>query len=145
MIHIWQSNCGFAVGNSLLQVHCSPYYCHHVHTEVYLSPKPSLTWRSLGGILDLYVFIGPSPGAVVSQLTEVIGRPHLPPYWGLGFHLCRWGFGSANNTRAVVEEMRRLQIPQVSYVVCGMVTHTHSHTHTHTPTHTHPHTGRPVE
>ncbi len=83
-------------------------------TEVYLTPKPALTWRTLGGILDIFVFTGPSPADVVSQLTEVIGRPLLPPYWGLGFHLCRWGYGSANNTQALVERMRDLGIPQVS-------------------------------
>lgn len=36
----------------------------------------------------------------------------MPPYWGLGFHLCRWGYGSLNRTQAVNENMRKYGIPQ---------------------------------
>ena len=36
----------------------------------------------------------------------------MPPYWGLGFHLCRWGYGSLNGTETVNENMRRYGIPQ---------------------------------
>lgn len=36
----------------------------------------------------------------------------MPPYWSLGFHLCRWGYGTANKTQEVVDKMRSLGIPQ---------------------------------
>ena len=36
----------------------------------------------------------------------------MPPYWGLGFHLCRWGYGSLNGTITVNENMRKYGIPQ---------------------------------
>ena len=36
----------------------------------------------------------------------------MPPYWGLGFHLCRWGYGNVNSTRDVVEAMQKAGIPQ---------------------------------
>lgn len=36
----------------------------------------------------------------------------MPPYWALGFHLCRWGYGSLNGTMAVNEKMRQYGIPQ---------------------------------
>ena len=67
------------------------------------------------GILDFYVFLGPSPEDVVQQYTEVVGRPFLPPYWGLGFHLCRYGYGSSETTWEVVMQMREANIPQVGY------------------------------
>ena len=36
----------------------------------------------------------------------------MPPYWGLGFHLCRWGYGSLNGTMTVNDNMRKYGIPQ---------------------------------
>jgi lysosomal alpha-glucosidase len=80
--------------------------------EVELGPAPSVTYRTIGGILDYYFLLGPSPEAVIQQYTEVIGRPHMPPYWSLGFHLCRWGYMSAEHTLKVVERMRTNKIPQ---------------------------------
>lgn len=36
--------------------------------DVIIQPKPAITWRTIGGILDFYVFLGPSPGDVVKQV-----------------------------------------------------------------------------
>uniref|UniRef100_A0A670XY36 Lysosomal alpha-glucosidase-like n=1 Tax=Pseudonaja textilis TaxID=8673 RepID=A0A670XY36_PSETE len=66
--------------------------------EVALQPAPALTWRTTGGILDFYIFLGPDPNLVVQQYQQVIGFPAIPPFWGLGFHLCRWGYETSNKT-----------------------------------------------
>ena len=48
-------------------------------------PAPTnVTFRVTGGVLDFYFLLGPTPAAVLEQLTSVIGRPSLPPYWSLG-------------------------------------------------------------
>ncbi|XP_078009049.1 lysosomal alpha-glucosidase-like isoform X2 [Phascolarctos cinereus] len=80
--------------------------------EVVLQPAPALTWRTVGGILDFYIFLGPDPSSVVQQYQQVIGFPTMPPFWGLGFHLCRWGYGSSNQTWQTVKNMRNYLIPQ---------------------------------
>ena len=61
-------------------------------SQVTLSPAPGLVYRTTGGELDIYFFLGPDPEQVVSQYTEAVGRYYVPPYWALGFHLCRWGY-----------------------------------------------------
>jgi alpha-glucosidase (family GH31 glycosyl hydrolase) len=65
------------------------------------------------GVLDFYFFLGPTPLDVISQYQNAIGLPHMPPYWALGWHQCRWGY----HTIQTVE------------VRCQHTTH---HTHTHT-------------
>ncbi|XP_077870025.1 lysosomal alpha-glucosidase-like [Saccoglossus kowalevskii] len=80
--------------------------------DIVLQPAPALTYRTIGGILDFYIFLGPTPDLVIQQYTEVIGRPFMPPYWSLGFHLCKYGYGTADATFSIVEKMRELAIPQ---------------------------------
>ncbi|XP_061191912.1 lysosomal alpha-glucosidase-like [Saccostrea echinata] len=80
--------------------------------ETVLQPAPALTWRTIGGILDMYMFMGPSPAEVVQQYTEVIGHTFMPPYWSLGFHLCKYGYHSVNETMDVVKRMQEAKIPQ---------------------------------
>uniref|UniRef100_UPI00398EBB98 lysosomal alpha-glucosidase-like n=1 Tax=Pristiophorus japonicus TaxID=55135 RepID=UPI00398EBB98 len=80
--------------------------------DVVLQPAPALTWRTIGGVLDFYIFMGPDPNSVIQQYLEVIGLPAMVPAWGLGFHLCRWGYGTSNATWEVVRRMRRAGMPQ---------------------------------
>ncbi|NXT93533.1 SUIS protein, partial [Anhinga rufa] len=79
--------------------------------DVSLSPNPSITFRTVGGILDFYVFLGPTPENVIQQYTEAIGRPHMPAYWSLGFHLSRWGYGSIDVLKKTVNRMHYYDIP----------------------------------
>ena len=44
------------------------------------------SFRATGGVLDLFVLLGPTPRDVLAQLAAVVGRPALPPFWSLGFH-----------------------------------------------------------
>jgi hypothetical protein len=73
--------------------------------------EDTLTFRVVGGVLDLYVFAGPSAREVVRQYHSLVGFPVLPPYWGLGFHQCRWGFLSTSHTRSVVQGYVDASIP----------------------------------
>jgi hypothetical protein len=43
-----------------------------------------VTWHVTGGVIDLYFLMGPSPMDVLDQLTQIIGRPMMPPFWSLG-------------------------------------------------------------
>ncbi|XP_071422109.1 sucrase-isomaltase, intestinal [Pithys albifrons albifrons] len=79
--------------------------------DVTFQPTPALTYRTIGGILDFYVFLGPTPELVVQQYTELIGRPVMPPYWSLGFQLCRYGYTNDSEISQLVNEMKAAGIP----------------------------------
>ncbi|XP_063614700.1 sucrase-isomaltase, intestinal-like, partial [Penaeus indicus] len=74
--------------------------------------RPALTLRSIGGVVDLHFFLGPSLEDLNKQYTNMIGKPAFPPYWSLGFHLSRYGYGSTENIRVVRERMKAMGIPQ---------------------------------
>ncbi|XP_065281573.2 lysosomal alpha-glucosidase-like isoform X1 [Dermacentor albipictus] len=87
-------------------------YLHNSNfIEVLLQPTSAATFRTLGGMLDFFVFAGPSPGHVVQQYQRVVGFPTMPPYWALGFHLCRYGYGTLNRTREIMEKNIQAGIP----------------------------------
>ena len=46
--------------------------------------RTSASFRVTGGVVDLYVLAGPTPLAVLDQLTSIIGRPMMVPAWSLG-------------------------------------------------------------
>ncbi|CAH0546035.1 unnamed protein product [Brassicogethes aeneus] len=79
--------------------------------DVILQPTPAITFRPIGGIFDFYFFMGPTPREVTQQYTQLIGLPYLPPYWSLGFHLCRFGYKSLNDTETVMERNIKAGIP----------------------------------
>ncbi|XP_040513111.1 maltase-glucoamylase, intestinal isoform X2 [Gallus gallus] len=79
--------------------------------DVTFQPTPALTYRTIGGILDFYVVLGPTPEVVVQQYTELVGRPVMPPYWALGFQLCRYGYENDTEIAQLVEGMKAARIP----------------------------------
>ena len=77
--------------------------------DIVLTPT-SLTYHVIGGVLDFYFFLGPQPEGVVQQYQEVIGRPHMPPYWGLGFHNCRYGYPNVETLEEVVANYSKAEV-----------------------------------
>ncbi|CAH1272390.1 MGAM [Branchiostoma lanceolatum] len=80
-------------------------------TSVGRVAMPTVTYRVLGGVLDFYMFLGPSPENVVQQYTEMFGRAIMPAYWALGFQLSRWNYTDTNKLRQVVQRTRDTGTP----------------------------------
>lgn len=57
--------------------------------EVGVNPVPAVVFRGVGSLWDIRIMAGPTPRDVSRQYTQMVGRPAMPPYWALGYHLCR--------------------------------------------------------
>ncbi|KAK9915638.1 hypothetical protein WJX75_001864 [Coccomyxa subellipsoidea] len=78
--------------------------------------QTQISYRVIGGVLDFYFFMGPTPHAVLEQLTSIVGRPFMPPYWSMGLMNSKYGYGSVKQMTRVVESYMQAQIPLETFV-----------------------------
>ncbi|WBW74801.1 alpha-glucosidase [Schizosaccharomyces osmophilus] len=80
--------------------------------EVLLRPN-YLQYRMIGGVVDLYIYVGGSddPKKTVSQFVKSIGTPSMQQYWTLGFHISRWGYSNVSDILDVRKGFSDFQIP----------------------------------
>ena len=79
-----------------------------------------MTFRTIGGVLDMFVYSGPTPEDVMAAHWSVVGRPAAPPQWALGFHLCRWGYDTDKDLTAQIESMRSGKCEEIGSV-CQLI------------------------
>lgn len=61
-----------------------------------------ITYRTIGGILDIYTFSADSADSIIRKYNNLVGMPALPPFWSLGFHQCSWAYNSTQTLKDVV-------------------------------------------
>jgi alpha-glucosidase len=87
-------------------------FLRNSHGMEILSRPTNITWRTLGGSVDLYFFDGPTAEDVTKQYqSEAIGLPAMQQYWTFGFHQCRWGYTNWSQVEDVVKNYRDFDIP----------------------------------
>ncbi|KAH0542641.1 hypothetical protein FGG08_002964 [Glutinoglossum americanum] len=87
-------------------------YLRNAHGQEVLLRPEGITWRTIGGSIDLYFYAGPSQVEVTKsfQLTAT-GLPAMQQYWTFGFHQCRWGYRNWSEVENVVLNYEKFGIP----------------------------------
>ena len=69
-----------------------------------------LEYNTLGGIVDLYFLAGPTPKEVAVQYSALSGTAAMMPYWGFGFHQCKYGYRDVWEVAEVVANYTQADI-----------------------------------
>ena len=87
-------------------------YNRNAHGQEILLRPTNITWRLLGGSIDLYIYAGPTQPEVTSAFqTSTIGLPAMQQYFTFGYHNCRWGYANWSQLQEVVDSYERFGIP----------------------------------
>ena len=70
-----------------------------------------LSFRTTGGIIDYWIFIGPQPEDVIFQYHQLINTPVQLPYWSLGWHQSRYGWQNASVLMETVQNYTKFGLP----------------------------------
>jgi alpha-glucosidase len=86
-------------------------YLRNAHGQEVLLRPQNITWRTIGGSIDLFFFSGSSQAEVTRQYLNVIGLPAMQQYFTFGFHQCRWGYENWTVVEEVVHTYYKFGIP----------------------------------
>ncbi|KAL5363683.1 glycosyl hydrolases family 31-domain-containing protein [Aspergillus floccosus] len=86
-------------------------YSRNAHGQDIVLQPDGITWRAIGGSIDLYFFSGPTQPEVTTSYLKTVGLPALQQYWTFGFHQCRWGYKSWDDLEDVVNNHVKFGIP----------------------------------
>jgi alpha-glucosidase len=87
-------------------------YMRNAHGQEVLLRPSNITWRTLGGSIDLYFYAGPTQDKVnKAYQTSTIGLPAMQQYFTFGYHQCRWGYKNWSELQDVVDSFAKFGIP----------------------------------
>ncbi|GAA93397.1 glycoside hydrolase family 31 protein [Mixia osmundae IAM 14324] len=75
------------------------------------STTTSTHWMSESGILDLFVFLGPTSDDVFSQYSALTGTTALPQLFAIAYHQCRWNYQTQEDVLEVSAKFDEHDIP----------------------------------
>jgi alpha-D-xyloside xylohydrolase len=71
----------------------------------------SYVLRVEDSILDVFLIVGPTPGAILERFTHLTGRAPLPPLWSYGVWMSRCYYRTADEAMDVARKLRERRIP----------------------------------
>jgi alpha-glucosidase len=87
-------------------------YLRNSHGQEVLMRPSNITWRTLGGSVELYFYAGPTQEKVTkSYQLSATGLPAMQQYFTFGYHQCRWGYKNWSELQGVVDSFKEFGIP----------------------------------
>ena len=87
-------------------------FLRNAHGLEAITRPDSLTWRALGGSIDLTFYSGPSQAEVTKNYQmSTVGLPAMQKYSAFGFHQCRWGYTGWADLEDIVSNFEKFDIP----------------------------------
>lgn len=87
-------------------------FLRNAHGQEILTGSDNLTWRTIGGNIDLTFYSGPTqPEVTKNYLVSTAGLPAMQQYFTFGYHQCRWGYHNWSEVEDVVANFEKFQIP----------------------------------
>ena len=68
-------------------------------------------WISESGIMDMFIFLGPSPYDVFAQYSAITGVTPLPPLSAISYHQCRWNYVDTADVESLTFNFDKYDIP----------------------------------
>ncbi|CAH7671577.1 glycosyl hydrolases family 31-domain-containing protein [Phakopsora pachyrhizi] len=68
-------------------------------------------WISEAGIMDLFIFLGPTSKEIFSSFGTLVGTNTVPPLFSIAYHQCRWNYVSQEDLLGVVHNFDKFDIP----------------------------------
>lgn len=87
-------------------------YMRNSHGQEILMRPSNITWRTIGGDIDLYFYAGPTQKEVTKAYQEsAVGLPAMQQYFAFGYHQCRWGYTNWSQLQDVVDNFAKFGLP----------------------------------
>jgi alpha 1,3-glucosidase len=68
-------------------------------------------WISESGIMDVFVFLGPTPQDLTRQYGELTGFTAMPQSFAIAYHQCRWNYVTDEDVKDVDRKFDKFKIP----------------------------------
>eukprot|EP00158_Paraphelidium_tribonemae_P008381 Partr_v1_DN28567_c0_g2_i1_m72816 putative Glucosidase, alpha len=68
-------------------------------------------WISESGLMDMFIILGDKPHDIARGYAMLTGAQHLPQYFSLGYHQCRWNYMDTKEVSAVNNGFEEHLIP----------------------------------
>ncbi len=79
-------------------------------SELYTN-STEIAFNTEGALFRVYIIDRESPQAVLKGLAEMTGTIKMPPRWSLGYHQCRFSYGTEQKVREIADTFRAKNIP----------------------------------